>query len=408
MSIRIWSVGVIAFASALTVSLAQGKDVGQRFEANEMPSVLAKDLVATWNPQQSGTLLRPGTKVLFFGHAQSCDSGGKDGVTVHPMSDAWANAAKSMTGVMPSSPQWRWTPSGGSEGCSAASKSMTGDSFAVASTEGGFGLYTASEGESKGRGEFFAPFPEAGQNGKGANRGIEATFVAVRSDWRSKDAYRPWSSGAKSTMVVSTRQGIATVRAEGKDVKTAIQVKQQATVTLLNDVCMREPVQPGRTCQMKYLFHIAIARAGTTDWGGVQWFNGSDVLLDPGQGGLPVLQGPVPAANETVIARKERVPTYVSRGTKTQHGPFRDSLFTIEVPFEHFTNALRIAASQRERQSFERASQDGLEKLFGKQWNDPTAWVLLEYSVGQEVSNRDGRQRAFIGGNFSSFDVSGR
>lgn len=403
----IWSL-LSVFWLAFTSGLATAKGLGPSFRSGDVPAILSENLVATWNPQQSNRLVSPGLKILFFGEAKACSAGGKDGAIAKPADDRWSIAAKGLTGVRPDTPVGRWTPSGATDGCDQAVQGMTGDSFAVASVDGGFGLYTESAGQSEGGKEFFAPFGDVGQNGKGANKGIEATFVAIRRDWRAKDAFRPWSTGTKSVLSISTRQGVASLRAEGKDVKTAIQTKQQATATFLNEACMREPRQSGRGCQVKYLFHTAIARAGVSDWDSVPWFNGADVILDPGQGGIPVLQGPLPNAGETVVDRKERVPMYVSKGAKTQHSPFRDLTFAVDISFEHFLNALRLSTAQREGQPIQRMSESGVSRLFGKQWEDPNEWVLLEYSVGQEVSNRDGRAKAFIGGNFLTFELSNR
>jgi len=184
-----------------------------------------------------------------------------------------------------------------------------------------------------------------------------------------------------------------------------VQVKAQIVVTLVNEPCMAQ-AQAGRLCQFKYLLHTAIVRDGVEDWRQVGWFNAASLFNDSTQGGAPVVQGPIGVAGEFTTDRRFHLPLYRSAGAPTQHRPFADTDFEVEVTFAQLCDALRMIVAARSQADARALPDADIAHLFGPRWRDPAAWSLLDANVGQEVFNRIPDQRAFIGGDVRSLSVS--
>jgi hypothetical protein len=190
--------------------------------------------------------------------------------------------------------------------------------------------------------------------------------------------------------------------------KAPNQAKQQFAVTIVNGACLAER-RPGALCQVKYLLHSAVFREGVKDWQRELWFDKASLLLDPAQGGLAVLHGPIkPAGVETFARDDARVSLWKSAGAATQHEQFEAKSFAVEISFRQFLDGLRIATARMDRRG-PRADilDENVRARFGAQWNEPASWQILDLSVAQEVHNKDLDAQAWIGGSVRSLVLKG-
>jgi hypothetical protein len=352
-----------------------------------------RNIYAVWNPRDRAPLFAPGMKVMFFGVAPACDGGGRDGRTAHPADARWVERAASLTGVTPGAPDLRWTPSGDSPGCPASARGAVGQPFVEMNPSTGIGLYTEAGPPASDGPAFFGVFGEGGQNGRGANRGIDGTFVGFRFETQGDRAIRPFDAGGADPAIrIQARLGVASVLARGGSAKEPVQADQHVAITLLNDAC--KPAA-GHLCQFKYLFHTALYRDGVDDWSRVPWFQDANLFIDNAQGGVPVVQGPVGASGQVTNGRTVKLPMYRSMGSPTLHQPFADADFDIQVRFSQLRNALQMITTGKGAGA---AGDAAISAAFGDRWQDPSSWILVDINLGQEISNHTPDRRAFIGG----------
>jgi hypothetical protein len=361
-------------------------------------------LFTGWNPSNVQTLLRPGMKVLFFGKAAGCDGAQDQGPVVRGADAAYASSA-SLAGLADAGAQdLRWVPSADTSACDASERAASGASMVQLepSANGALGLYTSAAPLTADN--FFGAFDAAGQDGKGTNAFISGSYVAFRQDWNSASAIAPWAAGRPARVVSTQSVGAASVEAASA-VGGTMQAKQEITVTFINPSCASGGISAQRPCQLEYLFNTAIFRTGVSDWSGVSWFNNGAVWFDAGQGGMPVVDGPVVAKGGVVADGSSGLPIYSSEGAPTQHAAFAAQNFDLRISFEQLQNVLRLVVSRQLGKPVAQLVDADMAATWGARWNDAAAWVLLSSEVGQEVYNPLGDRAAAMGGSFSQLYV---
>lgn len=359
-------------------------------------------LFAVWNPQDQQAALKPGLKIMFFGTAQGCQAG-VQGPLAAVSDERLADVAR-LTGMAhgAAAPTLRWTPAGGSAGCSNEAQARSGASAVYLNADdsaGGVGMLTTSGKQDDSGAPFFGPYGRGGQNGAGTNAHIGGTFVNFRQAWSVADPLQPWIGGAVARVRSVQSMGAAQVDTAGE----AVQAKQQMMATFLNPTCLRE--NSGQPCQIQYLFNTAIVRSGVTDWSKVSWFQQGDVWFDPVQGGIPIVDGPIRASGAVTTDSKTGLPLFVSQGSATQHGSFSGRTFDVTISFEQLQHVLRIVAGRKLSVDPGSVSDTQVASVWGRAWNERNAWVLLTGHVGQEVYNPSSEHRVQIGGGFRSLYV---
>lgn len=341
-------------------------------------------IVAGWDTDPH-KMLPPGMKVVFFGQpAPGCATDRRDGAA----------------GAGPS-----WSPDPGSAGCDPAAKFSERRPQVALGSEGGapaLRLFTPTGPDPAGRPAFFAPWGAQGQNGRGTNSFIQGTFVIFRQAWNGAHPHRPWvehGSGAPSDARLRSTQSVNAARV-GPDAGqgTAIQVKQQMMASFINTTCMHTIANPKHPCQLQYLLNTAVVRAGVSDWSRVAWFDKGNVMFDPAQGGIAVIDGPIkPSGTETVDGRSG-LGLFTSQGSETQHGEFQGQVFDVRISFAQLQNALRIIAARQAEVPANAVTPGQLAELWGAAYADPGAWVLLSVNVAQETHNPIASREALIDG----------
>jgi hypothetical protein len=364
-------------------------------------------LFAAWDPANPQTVLQPGMKVMFFGSAAGCD-GAHDG-PLTSVSDIQLANASAMSGMAATAtpPNYRWTPAGASTACNASAQSLSGSSMVYLNpdaTAGGVALLTTSGPQPDGTSPFFAPYGATGQNGAGANANISGTFVNFRQQRTATNPLQPWFGGGAAR--VRSVQSVGTFGLDASaQSNQVLQAKQQMSVTFFNPTCFTQLSAVGKPCQIQYVFNTAIARNGVSDWSNVAWFQNGSLFFDPGQGGIPVVNGPVQAAGVTTNDTATGLPLYTSQGQPTQHQPFKEVAFDLNIDFLQLTNAMRLVAAATLSVDAAAVTNDQMSAVWGTSWNDPSAWILLTSAIGQEVYNPYPTLKASIGGGFSSLYV---
>jgi len=356
-----------------------------------------------WNPSNPTAMNQPGVKVSFFGQARGCDAGAVNGA----VAEAGANdvsPALSQMGIVSTAAARSWTPTGAAQGCSAAQQASTGPAMVALTpdaTHGGFGLRTVAGGTS----DFFGAYGSAGQNGAGANAFIAGTFVSFRAGWNGSSAVHPFA-GADGVARVFSQQTLAAADVSGAAVAgSPVQVKQQVSVAFINSTCAADGITAARPCQLKYLFNTAVLRAGVSDWSTQGWFRTASVLYDPGQGGIPVLDGPVTAAGTEATEDSAGVSVYTSQGVASQHAVFADQPFDLRISFAQLQSFLRLVVAQKSGVTLSQVADADVAAMWGARWNDPSAWELLTAGVGQEVHDPFADRGSMIGGAFKNLYV---
>jgi hypothetical protein len=360
---------------------------------------------AAWNPTGASNVLQPGMKVMFFGQAAGC--GTLAAGPVERGDDADFASAVSRAGLAPAaSDTQRWVPSGDTAAC-AASSLKDGPSMVQVDARdaaGSIGLYTDGGVQANGTAGFLAPWDAAGQNGAGANADILGSFVAFRQDWGAADPIQPWLPGS-GARIVSTQSVGATAVGDAARPSEYVQVKQQIAVTFLNVACAKAMLSPSTPCQIQYLMNTAVERTGVSDWSQVGWFNAGSVWFDPGQGGIPIVTGPINGVGMATSDPASGLELFRSQGNPTQHGAFTDVGFDVRIPFADLQNAARIVAGRKLGIAPAAVSDAGMASQWGASWAEPGQWVLLSAEVGQEVNNPYPGKQAYIGGSFSRLYV---
>jgi hypothetical protein len=371
-----------------------------------------------WNPNGSGELLVPGVKIDFFGTAAICDGQVSNG----PISNSSHYSGREIaenTGLRlyPGMENELWTPSPDPNHCSVDSKNQRDGSFVVRGTRdqnGAAGIYTTAGPDGNGRTPLVGNFDSKGQSASGSNVGILGTFLTFRFDWGQPAAPSLWpitpskDAQAAAVMELQTTQTVATAslgKTSNSPDAPVKQVKQQLTVTLINPACFRALSRSGKACQVQYLLNLAIVRSGVTDWSKVDWFNSASLQIDPAQGGMPYINGPVGANGQVTRDATRRYDLYTSAGEESAHGTFSDRTFRVRLSFGQFENTLRLATAKFVNKSPDVVSLDDIAQNFGPAWNDPAAWKLLNAEVGQEIYNENPDSEAYIGGNVKEIGI---
>jgi len=373
------------------------------------PSFVASGKVfAVWNANDPKSMLSPGLKVTFFGQADGCKDDAFNGPVVAKGNPRLAHAQE-LTGLaLDPGDKLVWSPSGDSDQCGADAHGKVGDSFVHLNTDparGGIGLFSYTGRAAGGRAPFFQQYDESGRKNTGANAFINGTFVVFRFDWDQTQQIAPWSGGTGPDPTIEFRTVQSVARADvperlppGGGNRPA-QAKQQMVLALINRHCFAEGGGKDKLCQLKYLFNVAVFRTGVRSLQAEKWFQDAGVFLDPAQGGIPIVHGPLVAAGAAVYDKRSRAPLYTSVGSPSRNEPFTDQRFAVRVSFSQLKNALRTIASVRDKQPPERIGRESMVAHFGERWDDPKEWLVLSVNVSQEVSNPYRLERAFIGGN---------
>jgi hypothetical protein len=414
------SVGGFTFACIATFLSASS--IAQEFAFHHQGGLSVDEtkvgFFTAWNPKGPGDLLAPGVKIDFFGAASTCDEQMDNG-PVSNSSHYSDRAIAEDTGlrVYPGIENDAWTPSSDPKHCSLEGKSQRSGSFVVRGTpdeHGAIGLYTTVGPDENGRMPLVGNFDSKGQIGNGSNAGVSGTFVTFRFDWGKPAAPSLWPTTASkdaqaaAAIELLTTQTLATASLgnssnnPGAPVK---QVKQQLTVTLINPACFRALAKSGKRCQVQYLFNLAVVRSGVTDWSKVDWFNTASVQIDPAQGNMPYINGPVGVKGQVTRDATLKYDLYTSAGDESAHGTFMDRTFRVRLSLGQFENTLRLATAKVVGKTSDAVSPDDIAQLFGSAWNDPAAWKLLSAEVGQEIYNASPDSESHIGGNFREIGI---
>ncbi|WP_396270021.1 hypothetical protein [Ideonella sp.] len=359
-------------------------------------------LFTAWNPNDHNTALKPGMKVMFFGTAQGCAAGTQGPLL--PIPKARLDELADLTGfpAIAVLDKLTWTPSGNAEGCDGSTRSRSGGSSVFINADdqrGAVAILTTSGPQSDGVAPFLGPFDAKGQNGTGANAHIMGSFVNFRHAWWKADPLQPWLTNGVARL--QSVQSIGVLRVAAASSVTA-QVKQQMMATFLNTTCAKELGSQGKPCQIQYLFNTGIQRTGVSDWSTVDWFNKPGIWFDPAQGNIPVVDGPVPVSGQTAVEPAMGVALYTSQGSSTQHKAFTGRVFDVAITFAQLQHVLRYTTAKATSSPVSSVSESQLQREWGSEWNQPSAWVLLSADIGQEVYNPDTNTRVEIAGGFTS------
>lgn len=124
------------------------------------------------------------------------------------------------------------------------------------------------------------------------------------------------------------------------------------------------------------------------------------------QGSTPIVAGLIPTSGKTVVDNESGLALYSSKGGGTQHATFTAQNFDLRVSFDQLVNAVRIIAAKRTDVAVASVTDEQVASVWGPSWNDPSQWVFVAASVGQELYNeaQDSRQ-IYIGGGIKSLYV---
>jgi hypothetical protein len=335
-------------------------------------------VVAQWNSTPDPELESPGMKVQFFGAANGCPGATNGPADMGP--DAVFAQSADQVGLAAGAAAQRWTPIASAALCAEGSLGLGGPPYVMADTRadsGGIAFYTQAGVPSGTPAPFFGPFGAGGQDGGGNNGFIVGTFVSFQQDWQDAGALQPFTGGAVQVHAPITITRLDPGGMAG--LTTVVQVKEQFRVSFVNPSCIAAGLGATHHCQVQYQFPVAIARPDVTDWSTQSWFV-PDVLFDPGQGGVPVIDCPLPAAGADGRDRQTGLSLFTSLGALSQHAaaPLQD--YAAQITFAQLENALRAIEARGGD-----GSDAAVAASWGAQWNDPTAWVLLATGVGQEV-----------------------
>jgi hypothetical protein len=377
---------------------------------------MGSGVFAAWNPKGGKDVLQPGVKVLFFGSATSCDSK----LPVGPVATDPRYLARELskdTGLSADDPLEAGlrSPAADSTHCKTAGDKVRPGSFVITGLpgRGGVGLFTTVGPDAAGRHPLVDTWDSKGQGGAGANAGINGSFVAFRFPWESAPPGKLWSveaapdARAAAALDIQTTQTVAVVSLGTPPASASVvkQAKQQLTITFINPDCRHAVTGSGSLCQIQYLFTLGVVRSGVSDWSKVDWWQTARLWIDPAQGNMPVVDGPIWAKGRATRDVTQRFELYTSAGEETAHDVFKNRAFKIRLGFDQFQNALRIATATLIHKTADAVSPTEIAQAFGAKWNDPASWTLLDVEVGQEVYDPNADSEADIGGSFREITI---
>ena len=236
----------------------------------------------------------------------------------------------------------------------------------------------------------FSGFGAHGQNPSGANAHIAATYVDFNPQFQPQYANRmkPWSA----TYSDPSRLRVA-IRVNQSVVLSLIpqpslqQLQQVLHVCFINEMC--DSSTSSSYCQISFNIktHISGAHA---------YVPGSDATAfnDNGQGGLIVVVGPInhKGLSTNMSTSRGNIVTWTSWGLSTQSGTFEQGTFQVEITWDQFQSVLLAVTDENPI------------AVFGDEWNNRSAWVLLRSGYGQENWNV-GNTTSSVRGLFQSMEL---
>jgi hypothetical protein len=405
LRVALW---VMAMALAGGASAQPGAAKGFHLFPGSVAELARQGAFAAWNANIPVQVLTPGLKVLFFGQAKGCQAGAANGPAVGG-TPLHFQTAYSVTGIALADPPLgqRWTPSGQTSQCDAAARGRSGESFAHVNGDaraGGIGMYTGVGAVGPVATPFFGPYGSGGRNGTGNNAGLQGTFVSVVFNWRRADSVFPWASARPDDAALAEFSSVQSVAAVstgavgGPPSDGVVQVKQQFIVAMINRHCATLADGVKRRCQLQYVFNIAVFRAGVDDWSQVAWFQRGGVWVDPAQGGMPVVRGPIGPKGVATLDAGTGLELFMSQGEPSQHALFAPKAFSSHVSFAQLKNAIRISAATLSGRKAAGLGARDIARYFGPRWDDANEWAVSSVNVSQEAHNPGPQQQAWIGG----------
>jgi hypothetical protein len=359
---------------------------------------------SAWNPVNSPLLFSPGLKISFFGQAAGCDPSLHDGavrVDSVPAASALALqlAMAAQVHVAASAPFVSWAPARDPAKCAATA---LGGSSQVALFPSALLRLTASHDPFSGERGWLGPYGDGGQNGSGANAHITGTYVALRRPGAGQGAVHPWatSSGQWTEARVVVREAAGSMEL-GPSNGVVRQAQQSIGFNVFRPACVAsQHVTAEHPCQLNFQFVTVAARPGITDWASLaSWAAVGHVWFDPAQGGIPIVDGQVPRAGETLLEADTGLPLLRSFASSVQHGPTGRLLaYDVRISPAEFRNALTAVAARVANVSTAAVSQAQLDSVWGAGWDDPSSWVVHSVLSGQEIFNPDADVPVWIAG----------
>jgi hypothetical protein len=351
----------------------------------------AGQVIAEWNGTPAPELESPGLKVQFFGAANGC-AGATDGPAVAGPDAVFADSA-AQVGLLATAAQGRWTPVPTTTLCPGAAQDQGGPAYVMLDTQpaaGGLAIHTQGGAAAGSPAPFLGPYDAGGQDGHGNNGFITGTFVSFQHAWQDVGAQQPFASGA-----LQVHAPLAVTQLDPGSMPPAdvvVQVKEQFTLSFVNPSCIAAGFGASYHCQLMFQFAVAIARPNVTDWSTQGWFV-PDIFFDPGQGGVPVVDSPLPDTGADARDSRTGLSLFTSLGAPTQHAATATVQdFAAQITFAQLQNALRAIGARGTG-----TSDTAIAASWGPRWNDPTAWLLLATGVGQEVFDPIPDQVATVG-----------
>jgi hypothetical protein len=342
---------------------------------------LGGPLLTAWNPTSSGAA---GMDIYMFGTPDaSCPSTATGPLSSFPdsvlTSDGYTGSAAQVSSTL------RFWPTPATS-CSAAAATLAGPSNVFMD---GSSLWFATLSLG-GTTDLLKPYSSAGQNGSGANVGILDTSVDFRLAYPGS-TIAPWAENGNARFAIVAQVGTL----QATDATALTQVKQTFGATLINSAC--RTTNPTNNCQIILQWSLAIAQSNVSSWPSSQ---AADIFLDPAQGNIPVFGWDVfPSFGGVVSDSTTGLALFTSQGSATQHTAIGPTQFDIEVGFSQFENAVRIASALILGQP---AGTDAAcaqcAQVFGSDWNDPSAWLLLTVYSHQEDYDASGVSGSIFSG----------
>ncbi len=347
-----------------------------------LESLLGGPLFTAWSPTQAGG---SGMKIMMFGAADASCPAGVQGA-LGSFDDAVLPTIGYPGASLAVPADMRFEAKPGVCGAAAANKRGPSRVFSDGSS---IWLSTATLG---GIDDLLRPFTASGQNNTGSNVNVLNTSVNYKAT-APMPPVKPWADGATARLAVSA----SVVQLQTTGGSTLNQAKQQMAMGLHNSGCSGQ--FPGRLCSIQFLFALAISQSDVSDWSSVGWAQGAYAFGDLVQGNMPIIDITLmPPSGQLGRHRESGVPFFTSRGSATLHAPFDRRSFAVDIDFEQFKAALRVASAQMFGEAvLQDAACSQCERLFGSDWANRNAWSLIELQSMQEIYDTTGRSGRVTG-----------